>query len=39
MRNPAYDAAAGARAITFSDRWPAAETYRSTTPETPFLLR
>jgi hypothetical protein len=24
-------------AITFGDRWPAAETYQPTTPETPFM--
>jgi hypothetical protein len=26
-------------AITFSDRWPAAENYLTTNAETPFLLR
>src|SRR4029453_16850898 len=31
--------ALNAFAITFSDRWPAAETYRPTTPEPPFLLQ
>jgi hypothetical protein len=31
--------AINAFAITFGDRWPAAETYLTEEPETPFTLR